>query len=54
MRRSLQYMVGDTLQLPLFTRNCDTVISYHKNYTLSLSWNILPVCKNLDVLRMLR
>jgi hypothetical protein len=33
------------LQLPLLTRNCDTVISYHKNYTLSFSWNILLIFK---------
>ena len=32
----------DILQISGFTRNCDTVIWYHKNYTLFLSWNTLP------------
>ena len=38
----LRFASVDTLQLSLFTRNCDTVIWYHKNYALLFSWNILP------------
>lgn len=33
---------GDSLQLLVFIRYCDTILPYHKNYTLSLSWNSLP------------
>jgi len=42
LHRMASFFSGDTLQVSIFTRNCDTVISYLKNYYPLNSLHPLP------------